>query len=100
MKKSSSLIVISVLIILVGISIFIYTSKSSLSTVDEDSRNFAFRDTASITRIFIADKDGNKADLKKTKNCWVVNDKYNCRNDAILNLLEVIKLVEVKNACA
>lgn len=96
MKKSSSLIVISILLLLVGVSIYIYTSKSDLSTVDGDARNFGFRDTAAITRIFIADKDGNRSDLKKTKNCWVVNDKYNCRNDAVLNLLEVIKLVEVK----
>lgn len=67
-----------------------------MSTVDEDARNFKFKDTAAITRIFLADKDGHQSDLKRTKNGWVVNDKYNCRGDAILNLLEVIKLVEVK----
>jgi len=96
MKKSSSLIVISILLVLAGVSIYIYKSRSGLSTVDEDARNFAFRDTAAITRIFIADKDGKHSDIKRTKGSWVVNDKYNCRSDAILNLLEVIKLVEVK----
>ena len=96
MKKTSSLIIISILLLLAGVSLYIYRSKSSLSTVDEDSRNFKFRDTAAITRIFIADKDGNQSDLKRTKTGWVVNDKYNCRSEAILNLLEVIKLVEVK----
>lgn len=95
MKKSSSLIII-LLALLVGISLYIYKSKSSLSTVEDDSRNFKFKDTAAITRIFIADKDGNRSDLKRTKTGWVVNNKYNCRSDAILNLLEVIKLVEVK----
>lgn len=96
MKKKSSLIVISLLLALVGISVYIYTSKSKLSTVDEDARNFSYRDTAAITRIFIADKDGHKSDLKRTKTGWVVNDKYSCRSDAVLNLLEAIKLVEVK----
>jgi len=96
MKKSSSLIIILILLVLAGLSLYIFKSKSNLSTVDEDSRNFRFKDTASITRIFIADKDGNKADLKRTKTGWVVNEKYNCRSEAILNLLEVIKLVEVK----
>jgi hypothetical protein len=95
MKKSTSLIIV-ILLALVGISIYTYRSKSKLSTVDGDSRNFKFKDTAAITRIFIADKDGNHSDLKRTKKGWVVNDKYNCRNDGILNLLEVIKLIEVK----
>lgn len=95
MKKTSSLI-IALLVLLVGISIYIYRSKSGLTTVDEEDRNFRYKDTAEITRIFLADKDGNKSDLKRTKKGWVVNDKYNCRSDAILNLLEVIKLVEVK----
>lgn len=95
MKKTSSL-VIALLVLLVGISIYIYRSKSGLTTVNEEDRNFRYKDTAEITRIFLADKDGNKADLKRTEKGWVVNGKYNCRNDAILNLLEVIKLVEVK----
>jgi hypothetical protein len=96
MKKTSSFIIVGLLLVLVGISVYIYSSKSKLSSVEEDSRNFKFKDTAAITRIFIADKDGNKSDLERTKNGWVVNGKYNCRGEAILNLLEVIKLVEVK----
>jgi len=96
MKKSYSFVIIAVLLILVGISLYIYKSKSSLSTVDEDARNFRFKDTAAISRIFIADKDGKQCDLRETKTGWVVNGKYNCRSEAVLNLLEVIKLVEVK----
>jgi hypothetical protein len=96
MKKISSLVIISLLLILAGTSIYIFTSKSSRSFDDEGSRNFSFKDTASITRIFIADKDGHKADLKRNNGSWIVNDKYTCRGDAILNLLEVIKNVEVK----
>lgn len=95
MKKVSSFIIV-ILLILVGVSIYIYKSKSVLSTVDEESRNFSFKDTAAITRIFMADKEGNKATIERTKKGWVVNGKYDCRSDAVLNILEVIKLVEVK----
>lgn len=84
------------MVCLSGISIYIYKTKGKLSTVDEDARNFRFKDTAAITRIFIADKDGNQSDLVREKTGWVVNKKYPCRSEAILNLLEVIKLVEVK----
>lgn len=96
MKKKSSLIIISLLLILSGLSVYLYLAKSNPTTVDEDARNFRYKDTFEISRIFIADKDGHAADLKRLKTGWVVNDKYSCRNDAILNLLEVIKLVEVK----
>src|SRR5690606_27268770 len=94
--KKSSVIVIATLLALIAISVYIYRSKASLSTVNKDERNFAFKDTAAITKIFIADKEGSQATLLRTKQGWVVNNKYNCRNDAILNLLEVIKNVEVK----
>lgn len=96
MKKLSSLVIIAVLLILAFVSIFIYTSKHKSTTVDEDSRNFKFKDTASITKIFIADKEGDQSTIIRTPKGWVVNEKYNCRTDAILNLLEVIKNVEVK----
>jgi hypothetical protein len=96
MKKYSSLIIIGILVLLAGLSIYLYRSKSKLSTVDKDSRNFSYKDTAAITKIFIADKEGNHSTLVRTKTGWVVNDKYACRSEAILNLLEVIKNVEVK----
>ena len=46
--------------------------------------------------IFIADKEGDVATLERTKKGWYVNNKYPCRGDAIINLLETIKNVEVK----
>ncbi|MDP3558133.1 MAG: DUF4340 domain-containing protein [Bacteroidota bacterium] len=96
MKKFSSVIIIAVLLILAVLSVFIYKSKHASTTVDEDARNFKIKDTAAITKIFIADKEGDNATITRTPKGWVVNEKYNCRTDAILNLLEVIKHVEVK----
>lgn len=96
MKKYSSFIIIGVLLILTLTAVFVYRSKSNAGIVSEDERNFSFKDTAAITKIFMADKDGQKALLERTKDGWVVNGKYNCRTDALLNLMEVIKLIEVK----
>jgi len=96
MKKYSSLTLIVILLALAGISIYIYRSKSGSTTADDDSRNFAFKDTAAITRIFIADREGRKAVIERGKTNWVVNGKFNCRADAVLNLMEMIKNIEVK----
>ena len=93
-KKNLSILVL--LFILSAVSVYVYKSKSKLSTVDEDSRNFRVKDTASITKIFIADKAGDQATLERTNKGWMVNGKYLCRSEAILNLLEVIRNVEVK----
>lgn len=96
MKKRSSFIIIGVLLLLTGFSIYVYKNKNKSTTVDTDARDFKFKDTAAITKIFIADKEGDQATLVKTKNGWVVNNKYPCRSDAVLNLMEVIKHIEVK----
>lgn len=96
MQKRSLLFIVGALLLLVGIALFVYYKKGRTTTVDEDARNFKFKDTALITKIFIVDKNGNASLLKKTEKGWIVNDKFACRGDAILNLLEVIKQVEVK----
>ena len=97
MKKRSSVILIALLLALSGIAVYIYTSKPRMSTTsEEEARNFKFKDTAAITKIFIADKEGRTSTLKREKKGWVVNDKFNCRSDAVLNLMEAIRYMEVK----
>lgn len=98
--KKSSLITILVLLTLVVGSIYIYKKKGKSSTLSEDARNFKFRDTASITKIFMADKNGKQCTVERTSKGWMVNNKFYVRPDAILTLLETIKNVEVKRPVA
>lgn len=97
MKKRSSVVLIVILLALCAIAIYIYTARPRLSTVDDgDGRNFSVKDTAAITKIFIADKEGRSSTLTRGEKAWRVNDKFNCRSDAVLTLLEAIRRVEVK----
>ncbi|MBA3663931.1 MAG: hypothetical protein H0W61_06945 [Bacteroidetes bacterium] len=96
MKKRSSFIIIGILLLLTGFALYTYKYKNRNSTIDGEARNFKYQDTAAITKIFIADKEGDRSTLVRTKNAWVVNNKYPCRPDAILNLMEAIKHMEVK----
>ncbi|MBK9285906.1 MAG: DUF4340 domain-containing protein [Sphingobacteriaceae bacterium] len=96
MSKKSTKILLAVFSITIICAIIIYKKKGKASTVDSAARDFKIKDTASITRIFIADKEGDKSNLQRTKSGWIVNDKYPCRTDAILNLMEAIRNVEVK----
>jgi hypothetical protein len=96
MKKRSSIIILVVLLLLAAFAVYTYRNKGKASTIDAEARNFKYPDTAAITKIFIADKEGDQSTLIRTKKGWVVNNKYPCRKDAILNLLEAIKNAEVK----
>lgn len=96
MFRSKSLLIIFVLILLAGISLYFYFSRSKFSTVYGDERNFGYKDTASITKIFIADKDGNQSAIERTNTGWVVNHKYPSRAEAILSLMEAIRYMQVK----
>lgn len=96
MKKRPSLLIIGVLLLLAVVAILVYKNKGKSSTLDQDAREFKYKDTAAVTKIFIADKEGDQSTIERTKTGWVVNNKYPCRSDAILNLLEAVRNVEVK----
>lgn len=96
MRRRSTIVLIAALLLLAGAAIYLELSDKGTTTSGDGSRQFAYRDTASVTRIFIADKEGNRSDIVRTRDGWWVNNKYRCRSEAILNLLEVIRNVEVK----
>ncbi len=94
MKKSNIilLIVIIVLIIVSGAVFFIrnYDPQQTL-------RDFAVEDTASITKIFLANKQGSSVTLERAGNHWTVNEIYTARFDFVNNLLTTIKKLEVSS---
>lgn len=100
MKNKSSLIIVLALCLLCGVSYYLYKTKASASTLDKEASDFSFKDTAAITKIFLADKEGNKVVLERKQNGWVVNEKYPCRPDAISTLLYTMNMVDVKSPVA
>lgn len=95
--KRSSLITILVLVTLIVASILIFKKKGGSGTLDKDARNFKVQDTAHISKIFMADKNGRQCTVTRTPKGWKVNEKFYVRPDAIITLLETIKNVEVKH---
>lgn len=98
--KRSSLITITLLVLLIILSVFIFKKKGKLTTLNEDARDFKYKDTAAITKIFMADKNGRQCTIERKAKGWMVNNKFYVRPDAILTLLETIKNVEVKRPVA
>lgn len=95
-KSTKNAISIFTMCVLALFTVFLVT-KYQKSTLKEELSDFAVEDTASVDKIFLSDKDGNKLLVeRKSANTWLVNNSFEARPDAIKILLETIKQIRVK----
>lgn len=95
--KKSTIITLAVLISLAALSIYIYKTKSKTSTINKEASDFRYKDTASIDKIFLANKEGKQVLVERKPGGWILNGKFNVRQDVIKLLLYTIHSVEVKS---
>ncbi len=95
--KKSSLITILILLVLVIASLFVFKNKRKTSTLNTEASDFAVKDTASIDKIFMADKEGGTLTLTKKNKVWYVDDEHMARYDGVDILLKTIASVSVKS---
>lgn len=76
-------------------SILIACNMGSKTTIKGTFSDFGVEDTASIDKIFLADKSNRTVLLERKEGYWMVNQKYHVRYDLINNLLNTIKKVSV-----
>ena len=90
-------IIIILIILLSATAAYLYFGENK-STIKEELRDFAVKDTASITKIFLVDKAQKSVTLiRGSDNKWRVNSDYYARRDLIEVLLRTIHLIEVKS---
>ena len=82
------------LIILMAALIW-FLSSDSKSTISFEN-NFAISDTASVSKIFIADRNGTTITLNRNEKNWVINNKYEVRKDAINTILTTINQIRIQ----
>lgn len=68
----------------------------SKGTQKHELSNFKIEDTASIDKIFMADKSNRKVLLTKENGKWIVDHEFPARIDLINDLLILLKRIEVK----
>ncbi len=87
MKKKNILIIALTLILLIIAVYLVLTQKSG--TFNDNMKDFAVTDTASITKVFLADKNNNTILLeRKSQGEWRLNNTYIARNSGIKMLFE------------
>jgi hypothetical protein len=75
-------------------------STNRNSTIEDNPfTHFGIKDTAAITRIFIADHDGGTALIERKPNSpqWIVNKKYRARQDAIDLIMMTLNRMRVRS---
>jgi hypothetical protein len=93
--KINKVLLASVLILSL-VTAFVLINRK-MGTVKGDFSNFSVQDTASIDKIFIVDKEGREVLLEKSMpGIWMVNKKFQARNDMMKNLLEALNKMDVR----
>ena len=94
MTKNARILVI---VLVLAFITFYLVFNNSKSTLLKRYSNFAIEDTASITKIFLADKRNNRVLLERIKpGKWTINKVYEGNNDAITILLKTIANINVR----
>jgi len=95
MKKNS--IFLLLFLILAAAAAWLIYSRTS-GTISKELRDFAVKDTASVVKIFMADKTGQQVTLEKVDATdWTLNGEFPARPDAIKTLLQTMHDIEVRS---
>lgn len=94
---NKGLLIPLIILLFLGLGAYYYSSKGQTKTslIEEDWK-IAVEDKEDIYRVFIANREGLTADLKRTDDGWIYNDKWVARPNAIDNLLNTISDVNLR----
>ena len=82
-------------LIILTIVVIYFLDSDKKSTISAENK-FSVSDTASVNKIFIADRSGVTVSLNRIGENWVVNNKYEVRKDAITTIMSTIKQIRIQ----
>lgn len=89
---------ILIALVIIAAAAFFFLSRKPWNTLKGEIKDFAIKDTAQVTRMFFADKQGNKVLLTRNdQHVWMVNNKFKADPDKIKLMLSTMHDVEVRN---
>jgi hypothetical protein len=98
MKKNK--ILLAILVVIASVTLYMI-SRNTGSTIRDELKDFAVKDTSKISKIFLADRNGNSVILERSaKNEWLLNGKYEPKPDFLNLLMDCFYSMRVKNKVA
>lgn len=96
MKNKNIVLGIGIIAVLL-FALYYFSSNSKTNTLKKELTNFEVKDTARITKIFMADRSGKKVTLERVSTSeWKVNGRYKAKSSCINTLLETMYGITVK----
>ncbi len=93
MKKNKILLVSIILLLILGA---VLLTNRHYSTLKKRESDFTVRDTAAVTKIFMADKNNHEILLERKSGGWTVNDSIAANNRKVSFLLSTLRRLRVK----
>jgi hypothetical protein len=90
------LLLLTVLIAL-GAAAWWLQRRATGTTLDAPLIDFAVKDTARVSRLFIADQHGHASDLRRDGDRWILNGRYLARQPEVNAALKTLLRVEVRS---
>jgi hypothetical protein len=94
MKRNRVAIIITLILLLAAAGLYLTNSGTTLKKKVSD---FSVKDTATVTKLFIADKNNNQVTLEKTAGgSWLVDGKYTAQTAKVSSFLKTLADLEVR----
>ncbi len=87
---------LSIIILIALATLAIYLLATNQKGTYKELRDFAVEDTASVNKVFLADKAGNTILIERTSNYWVLNSNYIARPDLVNLLLKTVHGLKIQ----
>jgi hypothetical protein len=98
MRKNRVTLIIALILLLATVVLVI---TNSYTTLKKNVSDFSVKDTTTITKIFLADKNNNEVTLtRSTDGTWLVNGKHPAHQAKISAFLKTLKDLEVRSPVA
>ena len=94
MKKNKLTIILA--IVLIAIAALLIWNNRYLSTIHGEAADFMVWDTASVTKVFLADRTGYESLLERQEHGWCLNKDYTAHPKKIDQLLYTLYRVRIK----
>ena len=95
MKKNNriTIIITAILVVIAGVLIL---NNRYLSTLQGESSDFQVWDTASVTKIYLADRRDRESLLERQENGWTLNGTYKAHPKQVQYLLTTLYKIRIK----
>ena len=94
MKKNTLAIIIAALLVVIA-GVLIWNNRY-LTTIRGEAADFTVYDTASITKLFFADKRDHQVLLERTEEGWTVDNHYQASQQLINDMLKTLNRLRIR----